>query len=105
MKTLNEEQIAKYREYGYVFPVQAFSDGEIAQFRDLLERLEASQGGSLPARLNKKPHLLLTWLNQLVTHPRILDAVEDILGPDLLCWGSGFFIKNAYDPAKVTWHQ
>jgi ectoine hydroxylase-related dioxygenase (phytanoyl-CoA dioxygenase family) len=59
----------------------------------------------LPARINRKPHLLLTWLNELIRDPRILDRVEDILGPNILCWGSGFFTKNAHDPARVTWHQ
>jgi ectoine hydroxylase-related dioxygenase (phytanoyl-CoA dioxygenase family) len=63
------------------------------------------QGGRLPARINRKPHLLLTWLNELIRDPRILDPVESVLGPDILCWGSGFFVKNAHDPARVTWHQ
>jgi len=35
----------------------------------------------------------------------VLDAVEDVLGPDILCWNSSFFIKNANNPAHVTWHQ
>lgn len=38
-------------------------------------------------------------------HAGILDAVEDVLGPDLLCWNSAFFIKEANNPAFVTWHQ
>jgi ectoine hydroxylase-related dioxygenase (phytanoyl-CoA dioxygenase family) len=52
-----------------------------------------------------KPHLLFTWLNDLIRHPRILDAVEDVIGPDILCWSTGFFIKNARDPSYVSWHQ
>ena len=63
-----------------------------------LEDIEAAHGGRLPARINQKPHLLFPWLNELVRHPRILDAVEDVLGPDLLCWGSQFFAKNARRP-------
>jgi ectoine hydroxylase-related dioxygenase (phytanoyl-CoA dioxygenase family) len=41
----------------------------------------------------------------LVRDPRIVDAVEDVLGPDLLCWGAQFFAKNAHDPSYVSWHQ
>ena len=55
--------------------------------------------------LRHKPHLLFTWLADLVRHPRILDAVEDLYGPDLLCWSSSFFIKEARDPGYVSWHQ
>ena len=51
-----------------------------------------------------KPHLLFTWLNDLIRHPRILDAVEDIIGPDILCWGRTFFTKEARNPA-MFWHQ
>jgi non-heme Fe2+,alpha-ketoglutarate-dependent halogenase len=70
-----------------------------------LEDIERAHGGKLPARLNQKPHLLFPWLNELVRHPRILDAVEQLLGPDLLCWGSQFFAKNGGDPGYVSWHQ
>ena len=38
-------------------------------------------------------------------HPTILDAVEDVLGPNLLVWSTSFFIKEARDPAYVSWHQ
>src|SRR5262249_5879183 len=41
----------------------------------------------------------------LVRHPRILDAVEDLYGPDILCWTTNFFIKEKANPAFVSWHQ
>lgn len=104
-KALNQNQTEAYRQEGFLFPLPVLSDTEIAGLRSKLEELEMQHGGKLPARINRKPHLLLTWLNELIRHPRILDAVEDILGPNILCWGSGFFIKNANDPARVTWHQ
>ena len=34
------------------------------------------------------------WFNDLIRHPRILDAVEDVIGPDILVWTSTFFIKE-----------
>ena len=52
-----------------------------------------------------KAHLPFRWLSDIITHPRILDAVEDVIGPNLLCWGSSFFQKNAHDPRFVSWHQ
>ncbi|HEY3457580.1 MAG TPA: phytanoyl-CoA dioxygenase family protein [Bryobacteraceae bacterium] len=94
-----------YREQGFLFPLPALSDSEATLLRAKLEELEAQHGGKLPPHINRKPHLLLTWLNELIRDPRILDPVEKILGPDILCWGSGFFIKNPHDRARVTWHQ
>ena len=55
--------------------------------------------------MRTKPHLLFTWADELVHHPRILDAVEDVLGPNLLAWSSSFFNKEAHDPSFVSWHQ
>lgn len=104
-KALNRNQSEAYQQQGFLFPLPVLSDTETAVLRAKLEELEIRHGGSLPARINRKPHLLLTWLNDLIRDSRVLDPVEDILGPNILCWGSGFFIKNANDPARVTWHQ
>ena len=53
----------------------------------------------------QKLHLVTTWMAELVRRPEILDAVEDLLGPDLLCWQTSLFIKEAQDPGFVSWHQ
>jgi len=102
---VSKELLDAYRQQGFLFPLPALSDSETAALRTKLEELEAQQGGKLPPHINRKPHLLLTWLNELIRHPAILDPVEKILGSDILCWGSGFFIKNPHDQARVTWHQ
>jgi non-haem Fe2+, alpha-ketoglutarate-dependent halogenase len=104
-KGLTEHQLGNYQQQGFLFPLSVLSDTETATLRSKLEELELHQGGRLATRINRKPHLLLTWLNELIRDARVLDPVEDILGPNILCWGSGFFIKNAHDPARVTWHQ
>ena len=104
-KALNRDQLGAYHQQGFLFPLPALSDSEADTFRAKLEQLELEHGGRLPARVNRKPHLLLTWLNELIRDPRILDPVEDVIGPNILCWGSGFFIKDPHDPARVTWHQ
>jgi ectoine hydroxylase-related dioxygenase (phytanoyl-CoA dioxygenase family) len=70
-----------------------------------LEEAEAKQGGPMRGPLRSKPHLLFTWANELIRQPRVLDAIEDILGPNLLVWSSSFFIKDARDPSFVSWHQ
>jgi hypothetical protein len=94
-----------YRRDGYYFPIDAVSAEQARDLRARLEAFERRNGGPLKGELRHKPHLLFTWLNDLIRHPRILDAVEDLLGPNLLCWGTSFFIKEANDPGFVSWHQ
>jgi non-heme Fe2+,alpha-ketoglutarate-dependent halogenase len=104
MKSLSEAAARHYHEQGYVAPIPALARAEAADLRRQLEAYEAG-AGVLAGPLRHKSHLLFTWLNELIRHPRILDAVEDIIGPDILCWGSSFFIKEQRNPGYVSWHQ
>jgi len=104
MKALSEAAVRQYNEFGYYAPVPALTTAEAGAIRDKLERFEAD-AGVLAGKLRHKSHLLFTWLNDLIRHPRILDAVEDIIGPNILCWGSSFFIKERHDRSFVSWHQ
>jgi hypothetical protein len=105
MKRLSSAALERYRRDGFYFPVPVLSPGEALEIRRKLEAVEAAHGGRLKGELRQKPHLLFTWLADLVRHPTILDAVEDVLGPNLLVWSTSFFIKEAGDPAYVSWHQ
>jgi non-haem Fe2+, alpha-ketoglutarate-dependent halogenase len=104
MKMLSEAAVRQYNEDGYYAPINVLSSGEAADLRGRLEAFEAD-GGPLAGKLRQKSHLLFTWLNDLIRHPRILDAVEDVIGPNILCWGSSFFIKEPRNAAFVSWHQ
>jgi non-heme Fe2+,alpha-ketoglutarate-dependent halogenase len=104
MKTLTEAAVRQYRDLGYCAPVPVLSGAEADGLRRMLETFETS-GRGMQGAVRHKPHLLFTWLNDLIRHPRILDAVEDIIGPDILCWGTSFFIKEPRNPGYVSWHQ
>jgi len=104
-KSLTADQVRHYHENGFHFPVSVLSEAEAAECRRKLEDFEASQGGAITGRKKQKLYLLLTWLNDLVRHPAILDAVEDVLGPDILCWQSSFFTKEPDRKGFVSWHQ
>ncbi|MGE0415731.1 MAG: phytanoyl-CoA dioxygenase family protein [Acetobacteraceae bacterium] len=104
MKVLSEAAVRQYRDLGYFSPVPVIGAARAAQLRRHLEDYEAGHG-PLAGPLRHKPHLLFTWLADLVRDPRILDAVEDIIGPDILCWGTSFFIKEARTHNFVSWHQ
>ena len=105
---LTVRQIADYRRDGYLFPVPAISESEAARYFDLLENFETGLGGLLSevgGAARFKNHLLLTWVNDLVRHPAILDAVEDLIGPDILCYTSTFFVKEPSSLSVAAWHQ
>ncbi len=101
---LPEAAIAHYREHGYYAPVRVMSAHEAEGIRRRLETHEDSHG-PLKGSMRHKSHLLFTWLDGLIRHPAVLDAVEGVIGPDILCWSSTFFIKEPRDPGFVSWHQ
>jgi hypothetical protein len=105
LKALTPEQLERFRRDGIVFPVAAIGAREAEALLRNLEALEAARAGRLPPSQNANPHLLLPWLWDVVHDGRIVDAVEDILGPDLLCWGTSFVNKKPADGRHVTWHQ
>ena len=106
MKTgLSPAAIEQYERDGYFHPVSVLSSEEARAYRERLERAERDLGGPLRGVYRIKPHLLFTWLADLVRHPLILDAVEDVLGRDILCWNTSFFTKEAQSPGFVSWHQ
>ncbi|MFO0428154.1 MAG: phytanoyl-CoA dioxygenase family protein, partial [Planctomyces sp.] len=105
-KMLTPEQIRLYNEQGYLMPfnglepdeareIRAFFDGVLAAFIEL---------GRSSYAINTA-HLRFARIYQLVQHPRILDAVSDLLGPNVVCWGSHFFCKMPRDGKRVPWHQ
>ncbi len=104
MKILTEADVRQYHARGYHSPVPVMSAAEAGVLRARLEAFEAASG-PLAGKLRHKPHLLFTWLAELIRHPRILDTIEDVLGPDILCWGTSFFIKDAGTTNFVSWHQ
>jgi non-heme Fe2+,alpha-ketoglutarate-dependent halogenase len=104
-KLLTDAQVGQFREEGYVSPVRVMSAEAAEAVRERLEAYERESGGPLRGNLRHKSHLLFRFVSELVHHEPILDAIEDLYGPDLLCWNTNFFIKEANNPAFVSWHQ
>ena len=110
MKRLSERQIVAFERDGYLFPVPALDAPALAALTNWFAEFERAHA-DLPAAqrrgalLRFKPHLLHPALDRVVRDERILDTVEDLLGPDLLVWASAFFVKDAGDPGFVSWHQ
>ena len=72
---------------------------------DAADRTAFELGGPLPKELRHKPHLYSRTIDAIIRKPEILDPVESLLGPDILCWETVLFIKEPGDAAYVSWHQ
>ena len=104
-KVLTEDAIAQYQREGNFFPIPILCEDEVADLRGRLEAFEAEQGQPIQGGHRNKSHLLFKWLDDLMRNPRILDVVEDLIGRDILCWNTIFWIKEARSPSYVSWHQ
>ena len=108
MKALTQQQVDYYRQNGFVFPIPALSPAEIADCLAGLERLETELGSPVAdadVKWRSHAHAHSPWFNTLIRHPRILDAVEDVIGPNILVWTSTFFIKEPQSKTFAAWHQ
>src|SRR5215212_7736581 len=106
MNVLTEQQVRSYRQNGFLFPIPALSTREATQALRDLARFEAHIGSPLPLahkRYRQGTHTFLPWVDALVRHPRVLDAIEDVLGPDILVFWATFFVKEANTPAFTAW--
>lgn len=104
-KVLTDPQLAQWTSAGAVWPVDLLSPEETARFRDKYLALEAATNGGAQGRFRMKAHMPFPWMWDLIRLPRLVDAIEDLLGPDIVCWGSSFFAKSAHDPRFISWHQ
>ena len=102
---LDENAVRQFSRDGYYFPIRALSAREIGRAQRGLEEHEARTGGPITGERLLKTNVLFPWAAELVRHPRILDAAEAVLGPNLLCWEANFIIKEANDPGFLAWHQ
>ena len=102
---LTDQQIDQYRRDGYLCPVAVMPAAEAAGLRGKLEAFEATQGGRLEPGQRSRAFLLFKWLDELIRDARVLDPVEQLIGPDILCWSTIFWIKDAGSKSYVSWHQ
>lgn len=108
MKALTAEQVASFHHNGFLYPIPALTPDEIATCVAGLERLEAELGSPVAdadVKWRSHGYAHSPWFNELIRHPRILDAVEDVIGPNILVWTSTFFIKEPGSKTFAAWHQ
>lgn len=104
--TLTRAQIQHFNENGFISPLDVFSEAEISQHREyfnqLMEKVLAEGGNGYSIN---GWHTRCAGIHDLITEDRILDYVQDLLGENLICWGTHYFCKLAGDEKQVSWHQ
>ena len=103
-KILTPDELARYGVEGFLFPVRVLDPAVASRYR---EQYGSSlvKFGPFKGSLTQKIHLLLTWVDALVHEKRLLDAVEDIIGPDFLLWSTELFDKPPGTDKYISWHQ
>jgi len=103
---LSPEDIAAYNRDGHIGPLRILPRGEVDDLRAWFDRLLAetlAAGGSSYSIATAHRRHGRIW--DLLHHPAIVDRVADLLGPDVVAWGSHFFCKMPGDGKIVDWHQ
>lgn len=106
LATLSPAQVTQFNERGYIAPVRVFDEEQIIGIRDyfdtLLERVIASGGNSYSI---SSAHLEHGYVYDILSNTRIVALVKDLLGENIVGWGSHFFCKMPGDGKAVAWHQ
>ena len=110
MRTLNKSllpkaAIADYHSNGYYFPINALSPELIDDTAQRIESLLANAPTHLEHPWNLKAHLLFDWIYRLTVHPAVLDAVESVIGPNILMQAGDVFVKPGNTYKHINWHQ
>ena len=105
-QALSCEQIDAFNRDGYIQGIRIFSNAEIVEIRTYFDQLLANvlaEGGN--SYSINSAHLTYGKVWDLLAHERIIACIKDLLGANLIGWGSHFFCKMPRDPKTVSWHQ
>jgi len=104
-KVLTKEETTHYKNKGYLYPLRLITAEKAQATRKRFEALESKLGGKFSGTHRTKFYLRYRWALKLATTPRILDVVEDLIGPNILLYHNTTWFKNPADHGYVTWHQ
>ena len=109
---LSEQQRQRFERDGYLCPIRVLDDREVERLLNNYMEYSAANKACLDAlppnqkyQVLSETHFVLPWVYEIVTNPRVLDAVEGLLGPNLLAWNSNWFTKMPGEKSFVSWHQ
>lgn len=104
-KILTQDDINHFQTEGFLTPRRAISGNEASNCLEQLEKYEAGLGHEAQNHVRLKFHLVFKWALEIARNDGILDAVEDLIGPNIMLFAGSIWTKNANDPRFVAWHQ
>src|SRR5271169_1046208 len=103
-RVLSQSQVAAFERQGFASLVCAMSAERAQYYRARLEAFEANYPDAR-IKLDQKAHMICPWIDEMIHEPGILDATEDLIGPNILCWGTSLRAKPADGRTFAGWHQ
>ena len=110
--SLTQAQGQKFERDGYLAPIQVLNDDEVKRYLscylDYVNQNQARLASLKPSEkylVFSETHFVLPWVRDIVFHPQVLDAMESLLGPNLIAWNTNWFSKMPGDKAFISWHQ
>ena len=104
-KILTDQQIQQYHDDGFIAPLRVMPEDEAFSIKTQLEEAERAFSDEFNAENRNNLHLIFSFLDELAHNTVIVDAVEDLIGPDIALWGSVMFTKESSSDHYVSWHQ
>ena len=105
MTHLTPKQIKDYNDHGYVAPINVITSEEANKIRREIEKIENNWPNELSGLGRNYVHMISPTFDELCHNSKILDAVESIIGKDILICGTTLFIKNPNQEGFVSFHQ
>ena len=105
MSYLSSNQLKQYEDVGFVSPINIFSKDKAKEIRDEIELIEKKIPGELEKSGRYNAHLISPLLDEVTHNSKILDAVQSLIGENILVCGTTLFIKNPHEKGFVSYHQ
>ena len=105
LKVLTKQQIEQYHDKGFISPIRVISEAKALSIKSQLEEVESQFPEEINAESRNNLHLCFEFLDALAHNPIIVDAMEDLIGPDIALWATVMFIKEPSSKHYVSWHQ
>jgi len=104
-RVLTKLQIEQYHDQGFICPIRVISEQEALSIKDELEQVEKEFPEEINSESRNNLHLSFAFLDALAHNKIIVDAIEDLIGPNISLWASVMFIKEPSSKHYVSWHQ
>ena len=105
MLKLTSEQLKQYEGKGFVAPLDALTQDEAKEVKDEIEFIEKKWPKELEGLGRNNVHYISPIFDKVVHNSKILDAVEDVIGKNILVGGTTLFIKDPDKKGFVSFHQ